>query len=338
MRNIALILILFLAADTVWAESVRERLRRARTEETSQPHADTVTQDTAPLRSAPAAADTQTNCVAPGRFLYPGSGDCCGDAQPYIQASYLKGGQCIEIRNSDPAKTGGLCLECGDGLCSVSENKCNCPADCLPGDRGHVVYEQKEAPAAHSTAPVIARLDSSFTQTDMFTTLLAEAYETGDVTICRSLPEPKKESVWYDDHAVSTPGRADWHSYCMALVMRDSKLCPQFNLKSDCREYFQKTAERDNNSPAFCLEQMDVTLFRQWDVMECLTLWKEKVFGNRHRSINDIVAYSASTRPFAPLEIEILRCHELPGKEQRNCFLQLYRESGNEKLRKFSGW
>jgi hypothetical protein len=30
----------------------------------------------------------------------------------------------------------GLCLACGDGICGVSENFCNCPQDCPPPDAG----------------------------------------------------------------------------------------------------------------------------------------------------------------------------------------------------------
>jgi hypothetical protein len=70
------------------------------------------------------------SCVPEGgAFIdYPGAPACCGGLD-LISFEAMKNGKCIESSGAEGNQS-GYCTQCGDGICSVNENVCNCEADC----------------------------------------------------------------------------------------------------------------------------------------------------------------------------------------------------------------
>lgn len=78
-----------------------------------------------PLTSIPAIS-----CVPEGSafYDYPGAPACCVDLT-LINLDYPLGVSCL-VATGGTGDTSGWCTDCGDGVCSSPENRCNCPADC----------------------------------------------------------------------------------------------------------------------------------------------------------------------------------------------------------------
>lgn len=56
-----------------------------------------------------------------------GEKECCDDLQELSPRIDLVGGECKNIPDES------ICINCGDGICGLGENYCNCPADCEKG-------------------------------------------------------------------------------------------------------------------------------------------------------------------------------------------------------------
>jgi hypothetical protein len=66
-------------------------------------------------------------CVGEGNntIIVPGAADCCAQLTPINPRTVNSSGEC------NPPSTGAsICTYCGNGVCGLGENKCNCPADC----------------------------------------------------------------------------------------------------------------------------------------------------------------------------------------------------------------
>jgi len=68
---------------------------------------------------------TGPECVSEGGLVPvgPGQPQCCQGLQQKSRYS-IKEGQCIAIPGS------GVCTNCGNGICGLGEDQCNCPQDC----------------------------------------------------------------------------------------------------------------------------------------------------------------------------------------------------------------
>ncbi|MEA3295597.1 MAG: hypothetical protein U9Q27_00430, partial [Patescibacteria group bacterium] len=50
---------------------------------------------------------------------------CCGESKFYVDGNYISGTKlCVASQYS-------ICLNCGNGICGIGENGCNCPKDCI---------------------------------------------------------------------------------------------------------------------------------------------------------------------------------------------------------------
>ena len=69
--------------------------------------------------------DWPLECIPEGGTvpLIPDYPDCCEGLTLIDQAIYIDGG-CIPVGGQ------GVCTFCGDGICGLGENLCNCPEDC----------------------------------------------------------------------------------------------------------------------------------------------------------------------------------------------------------------
>ena len=66
-------------------------------------------------------------CAGPGEYVFPWDpsyGVCCPGLVTRSSYDISSDGECQELVG------GALCLACGDGVCGVGEDFCNCPEDC----------------------------------------------------------------------------------------------------------------------------------------------------------------------------------------------------------------
>ena len=64
------------------------------------------------------------NCVEDGEKKKTLKDMCCGESKFFSDASYIS-----EIRECVSSQR-SICLNCGNGICGIGENQCNCPEDC----------------------------------------------------------------------------------------------------------------------------------------------------------------------------------------------------------------
>ncbi|MEA1924632.1 MAG: hypothetical protein U9M95_02070 [Candidatus Altiarchaeota archaeon] len=97
---------------------------------------------------------SQPTCVGEGGFyaVVPGHLDCCPGLTPIsCDSPDVEGichGDCVGAQ---------FCTYCGDGVCGLGENKCNCPQDCL-GTPAPEFASLTLLLAALLTAPMVAYL------------------------------------------------------------------------------------------------------------------------------------------------------------------------------------
>ena len=67
-------------------------------------------------------------CSGEGQMIgtYPGGGICCAGLTPISTVSPDSRGVCP----STPVVGSSICTRCGNGICGIGENYCNCPQDC----------------------------------------------------------------------------------------------------------------------------------------------------------------------------------------------------------------
>ena len=70
-----------------------------------------------------------TRCVTEGGKIVSSNEKCCSGLTKKDDLWPSENGVCIGLRMKS-----WRCLKCGDGVCGLSENKCNCPEDCVSGD------------------------------------------------------------------------------------------------------------------------------------------------------------------------------------------------------------
>ena len=64
------------------------------------------------------------NCVEDGEKRKTLKDRCCGESKFINDASYISEAEvCVSSQHS-------ICLNCGNGICGIGENRCNCPEDC----------------------------------------------------------------------------------------------------------------------------------------------------------------------------------------------------------------
>ena|GEM_PF-2105252 len=68
----------------------------------------------------------QGNCIGEGQSVavYPGAPPCCAGMTLIGCSTPLSSGGCSQCVGSS------ICAKCGNGVCGLGENHCNCPADC----------------------------------------------------------------------------------------------------------------------------------------------------------------------------------------------------------------
>jgi len=73
-----------------------------------------------------------TNCVKEGEIFSENSNLlCCDPLDRVLNASIREDGQCIfESGSAYQGNPNYVCVTCGNNICGLGENKCNCPADC----------------------------------------------------------------------------------------------------------------------------------------------------------------------------------------------------------------
>ncbi len=63
------------------------------------------------------------NCLREGDIKFGITDECCGELKLVGDGSYTPEAVCVSSQY-------GICLNCGNGICGVGENQCNCPEDC----------------------------------------------------------------------------------------------------------------------------------------------------------------------------------------------------------------
>ena len=172
---------------------------------------------------------------------------------------------------------------------------------------------------------------------------LSEAYCHPSQQACSQLPEPEPYTFDEGDYTISAPTRAQWLSYCQALVAADPSLCESIdassepNLRESCENFFADLADRNDDSPAFCLAQIGTVYHSADEVGNCLSLWVTPLYG--HLTTAQCLAASPQS-PVTQFDLDLYCCMTLPRPstltagqpDQEQCLYQLAQTSMDQRV------
>lgn len=206
-----------------------------------------------------------------------------------------------------------------------------------------------QLPAARATeedgscAPKILLTPVNAADIPDFAQKLADAYCHPRLEACQRLPESEPYTFDFGDHSVNAPSRTQWLRYCQALVAADPTQCEGIdrfsepNLQQSCEYFFQQLAEKNNDSPAFCLEQIDIVYHSADEVGNCLLGWMGPLYG--HLTVQQCMAASPMGQ-LTQFDLDLSCCLRLPRPstltagqpDQQECLYQLAQTSRNDKV------
>ncbi len=223
------------------------------------------------------------------------------------------------------------CLACGDGLCTSPEDICNCPADCIMTEEGHLPAYGKLRERPHRRKLHILPKNMEIHERDLLTEILRLVFESMDERGCENFPPDPVTLRGETPRKFGSHLKRKLNDYCRAMARRSVSYCPQHEAESykpflntppsnvnalanQCRIYLENhdnyLYRSDNANPQWCLDNIKPGVAESHNgVYGCLEDWRRQMFGSRGPTVEQLLN-SADPAPFTTAHLEFMTCHQ----------------------------